>query len=107
MFFNDFSEDSTKNSKKTSKKNFTTFLIQNLKQIFFIVFFLYRSLSLELVTNAVDMLRVSHVRSNAIYAKDYYVLIMDDYAKVKDLVNILEKRKEWQQIKIKSHTIFK
>lgn len=44
------------------------------------------------------MLKVSHVRSNAIYAKDFYVLIMDDYAKVKDLVIILEKRKEWQKI---------
>lgn len=47
-----------------------------------ISFDFFRSLNLELVTNAMKMTKVSHVQSNAIYAKDYYVLIMDDYDKV-------------------------
>ena len=35
-----------------------------------------------LISNAVDAKKASHVQSNTIYAKDYYVLIMDDLNKV-------------------------
>lgn len=44
--------------------------------------FIFR-LQLELVSNAAALKEVSHTQSNTIYAKDYYVLVMDNLEKVR------------------------
>lgn len=39
-------------------------------------------LKFELVSNAAKVEKVSHEQSNAVYEKDYYVVVMDDFNKV-------------------------
>lgn len=47
-----------------------------------IAFFSFNRMEVILISNAANASKDSHVQSNTIYEKDYYVLIMDDFNKV-------------------------